>query len=59
MAASMMVSAKHRFESCVRGYHVYESVWTPVMGELLHCAPETGNRHDPYAVRVLKSGITM
>ena len=24
------------FRSVVRGYHVYRSVWTPVLGELLY-----------------------
>jgi len=40
-------------ESCVRGYHVYESVWpNPVLGESLACARERGNTHDIFAVAV-------
>ena len=27
-------------QSCIRGYHVYQHLWTPVMDEVLTCAPE-------------------
>ena len=49
---SMAASIRRRceFQSCIRGYHVYEAVWTPVIGEVLTCARETTNSHDPYAV---------
>ena len=43
------------FRSVVRGYHVYRSVWTPVLGELLYTEQELGNPEDRYAVSVLKS----
>ena len=43
------------FRSVVRGYHVYMSVWTPVLGELLYTEQELGNPEDQYAVSVLKS----
>ena len=26
-----------KFSSCVRGHHVKETVWTPVLGEKLEC----------------------
>ena len=39
----------------VRGYHVYQSVWEAVNGEVLECSWEIGNRSDPYAVAVTKS----
>ena len=46
-----------RFESqsCVRGFHVYKSIWTPFIGETLSCSRETTNLHDPFAVKVLKT----
>ena len=46
-----------RFESqsCVRGFHVYTSIWTPFIGETLSCSRETTNLHDPFAVKVLKT----
>ena len=42
-------------EAMVRGYHVYQSVWEAVNGEVLKCSQEIGNRSDPYAVAVIKS----
>jgi len=37
-------------QSCVRGYHVYQSIWTSSVGETLSCEREPRNREDPYAV---------
>ena len=45
-----------QFDSCVRGYHVYKDGWSPVRDETLACQRETGNAHDPFAVKVVKSG---
>ncbi len=39
--------------SMVRGYHVYQGVWDPTIGEELPCRKEHGNTQDPYAVAVL------
>ncbi len=36
----------------VRGYHVYQGVWDPTIGEELPCRKEHGNTQDPYAVAV-------
>ena len=44
-----------RFSSCIRGYHVYQSIWIPSMGEILDCHRERGNAMDRYAVKVLKN----
>ena len=41
--------------SVVRGFHVYHTVWTPVLGEELECKREFGNVVDRYAVGVHKS----
>ena len=43
------------FRSVVRGYHVYRSVWTPVLGELLYTEQELANPEDRYIMSVLKS----
>ena len=34
---------------------MYRSIWTPTNGEVLSCARETGNRHDPFSIKVIKS----
>ena len=41
-------------DSCIHGFHVYCSVWDPVLGEVLKCEREPDNAHDNYAVSVLK-----
>jgi hypothetical protein len=43
--------------SCVRGYHVYSSTWSPVVGETLPCAREPTNSQDRCAVAVKKAGV--
>ena len=45
--------------SVVRGYHVYKSVWIPVLGEQLATQQEYGNPEDRYAVSVMKSSTTV
>ena len=47
------------YSSVVRGHHVYKAHWTPFIGEELAVAEEAGNGHDPYAVGVLKDGVTV
>ena len=41
-------------DSCMCGYHYYQDVWDPVIGEQLECVQEPANLHDRYAVAVLK-----
>ena len=41
-------------ESCIQGHHVYSSIWTPVLLELLTCQREMDNAEDQYAVVVRK-----
>ena len=55
-SSSSAPNEEFRFTSCVRGFHVYESAWAPDYHEILQCSCEDGNVHDPYAVKVMKSG---
>ena len=41
--------------SGIHGFHIYQDIWTPFIGKSLICTIEDGNRHDRYAVAVLKS----
>ena len=41
--------------SCVHEYHIYQDIWTAVIGEVLICRKEEDNRHDRYVVAVYKS----
>ena len=44
-------------DSVVRGHHIYKSIWTPFIGEVLRAETEEGNEEDRYAVAVLNGGV--
>ena len=50
---------KVSFGGVVRGFHVYQAVWSPVVGEELSIVREHGNPEDAFAVVVTKSGTTV
>ena len=37
-------------ESVIRGYHIYEEVWSSIIGEVLACCQDTRGHHDPFAI---------
>ena len=41
-------------EAIVRGYHVYQDIWTTVVGKKFPCKREAGNAVDPFAVAVMR-----
>ena len=41
-------------ESVIRGHHIYKSVWSPRVGEIVSVDREHGNSHDRHAVCLLK-----
>ena len=45
--------------SVVRGCHVYESVWHPVVGDQVCCARQPGNCQDTFAVAIIKDDVTV
>ena len=47
-----MAEAEFETDSSVRGYHVYQDNWTPVIGERLNCEREEENSRDRYAVAI-------
>ena len=48
------------FYAVVRGFHVYQAIWTPTVGEALATQREHGNPEDAYAVAVTtESGTTI
>ena len=51
------MAEKLKTNSSVRGYHVYQDNWTPVVGEKLLCEWEEGNPRDHYTVAIKKSGF--
>ena len=46
--------ASFSVEAMVRGYHVYQDIWTAVVGEDFPCKKEAGNTFDPFAVAVMR-----
>ena len=53
MAVSFSVNAM------VRGYHIYEDIWYASVSEELPCQREPGNSHDPFAVAIIRAGVTV
>ena len=43
------------FESSIRGYHAYKSIWTYEIGEKLRCDREENNLSDKFAVKLLRN----
>ena len=56
MAASLQCLAEYTFSfvSFVRGFHVYQCIWDPEIGEQLNCTIEKNNPHDRFAAAVTK-----
>ena len=50
----IMFMESFEVDSCVRGYHVYQSIWTPMDGEILSYVPLF-----PFIVPVPSSDSTM
>ena len=60
MATSAPVSVETCIiETVIRAYHIYKEIWAASIGEVLLCARETANVHDPYAVAVILRSITV
>ena len=41
--------------NCVRGYHIYKTIWSPTTG----CEQEEAIPEDPYAVAIVAEGVTV
>ena len=54
-----MAEAEFETDSSVRGYHVYQDNWTPVIGERLNCEWEEENPRDRYAVAIRNAVAAM
>ena len=54
-----VVMDSYKIDYCIRGFHAYNTVWTPVIGEELICRQEPSNVMDPYAVSVIKDSIVV
>ena len=46
-------------EGEIHGYHVYQTIWTSIIDEVLKCVREEDNNEDRYAVAVMKASTTV
>ena len=53
------VSSCAEISSYIRGYHAYQDVWQPALGEILLLQREPTNAKDSLAVSVMKSNNTI
>ena len=44
MASSTEVLHDLTVDSVIRGYHFYKDIWVPIIGEILFCEQESGNK---------------
>ena len=44
-----------QLESAIGGHHIYNTVWTPCLGETLSLRIEDENQHDSFAVAIVKN----
>jgi hypothetical protein len=49
----------YKFHSFIRGFHVYQNIWSPEIGEEVTCTIEENNHHDKFAVCVLKNDVVV
>jgi hypothetical protein len=45
------MAAEFDYDSCVRGYHVYQSIWIAIPGQMFSCEIEEGNTSCVYKQR--------
>ena len=53
-AAATAVPCSFSASGVIRGYHVYQRIWTPHVGEEATTVRESGNQHDRFTVVVLE-----
>ena len=60
MASEPTVEAScYEWSSYIRGYHDFQSVCTPSLGEMLQLKVEPTNPYDDFAVSIVKEGVVV
>ena len=54
MATKTAVPRSFSASGIIQGYHVYQRIWTPHVGERATTVREPGNEHNQFAVEVLE-----
>ena len=47
-----IVTSELKVRTAVRGYHVYQDTWSPVLDEEFACRQDAGNEHDKKAMDI-------
>ena len=55
----MACTANFALNSVIRVHHVYKTVWSPFVGEILHLQTDAGNVHDIHAVAIVKNPVVV
>ena len=55
----MDLTREVRVRNYIRGYHVYQRIWKPVVGEVAIAVLQEENRHDCYAVAILEEALLL
>ena len=42
MVSTMDTDEEAHLNSCIRGYHIYNTIWSVTVGEVLQCAKKLG-----------------
>ena len=53
-ASEEIIMVSFSVEAMVRGYHIYNSIWTAAVGEEFPCKREITNTFDPFAVDMMR-----
>ena len=54
-----MAHSSFIYDSCIRGYHEYKSIWDASVGEVLHCSGAIDNPHDDQTVSVIRRELPL
>ena len=49
----------YEVETVVRGYHIYQEIWSAAVGTILSCRQERFNAHDSYTVAMIKDDVVV
>jgi len=48
-----MAAGAYHWESVICGHHIYKSIWSLEIGEVLPCKHKRNNNKDPYVINEL------
>ena len=56
---TLQMADEKKIASCIRGYHIYKTVWKARIVKVLSCVREPTNAIDRYAVSVFKNSTVV